>query len=303
MLFENNVQKYLWGEVVLTATYLINRLPFRVLELKSPMDILSSFYQNISTTNNLVPRVFGCVSFVHIHSQGRGKLDPRALKCVFVGYSTTQKGYKCYHHPSKKLFVSRDVTFHEGETYFTQPYLQGESFSEDKGNSLETLILPTLDMNSHEINSREGMAGNESKNEALVEDGLGNEYGDEVVAENRIEKEAAAENRAEIDKFGKNLVCTRRLKAIPESTNVQETDPSSLTQVTNYVFSVLHDIPAPHNEIANNHDFPIAIRKGVRECTKKLLYPLSNYISFQKNSQTHKTFLANLNTIQISTIK
>ncbi|CAI8603859.1 unnamed protein product [Vicia faba] len=153
LLFQNNVPKYLWGEVVLTATYLINRLPSRVLELRSPMDILSSFYPNISTTNNLVPQIFECVSFVHIHSQGRGKLDPKALKCVFVG----------------------DVTFHEGKAYFTQPYLQGESLSEDKSNSLETLILPNLEMNSHEINSREGMVGNESKNEALVEDRFGNE--------------------------------------------------------------------------------------------------------------------------------
>ncbi|BAT89058.1 hypothetical protein VIGAN_05273900 [Vigna angularis var. angularis] len=65
------------------------------------MEALSSFYPNLSTTNNLKPRVFGCISYVHIHNTDRGKLDPRALKCVFVGYSLTQKGYKCYHPPSK----------------------------------------------------------------------------------------------------------------------------------------------------------------------------------------------------------
>ncbi|KAJ9543952.1 LOW QUALITY PROTEIN: hypothetical protein OSB04_023659 [Centaurea solstitialis] len=83
LLFQKNVPKHFWGEAVLTATYLINRLPTRVLEFKSPMEVLCSFYPNISISNNLVPRIFGCVSFVHIHSQERGKLDPRALKCVF----------------------------------------------------------------------------------------------------------------------------------------------------------------------------------------------------------------------------
>ncbi|RDX90893.1 hypothetical protein CR513_27200, partial [Mucuna pruriens] len=42
----------------------------------------------------------------------------------FVGYSSTQKGYRCYHPPSKKFLVSRDITFHEDKAYFKQPYLQ-----------------------------------------------------------------------------------------------------------------------------------------------------------------------------------
>lgn len=78
------------GEAVLTSTYLINQLPSRVLGFKSPMDVLSSFYPNLSTSSNLKSRIFECVSFVHVHSQDRKKLDPRALRCVFVGYSSTQ---------------------------------------------------------------------------------------------------------------------------------------------------------------------------------------------------------------------
>ena len=98
-MFQKNVPKSFWGEAVLTAAHLINILPSRILGFKSPMDILSTFYPNLHTTNNLVPRIFGCVTFVHVHNQNRGKLDPWALKCVFLGYSSTQKGYKCYHPP------------------------------------------------------------------------------------------------------------------------------------------------------------------------------------------------------------
>jgi len=105
LLFQHKVLKSFWGEAVLTAYYLINRLPSTILASKSPMDVLSSFYPNVSTSNQLVPRIFGCVSFVHVPSGDRGKLDPRALKCVFIGYSSTQKGYKCYHPPFKKFFV------------------------------------------------------------------------------------------------------------------------------------------------------------------------------------------------------
>ena len=107
LLFQHKVPKRFWGKAVLTACYLINRLPSSILASKSPMEVLSSFYLNVSTSNHLVPRIFGCVSFVHVHSGDRGKLDPRALKCVFIGYSSTQKGYKCYHPPSQKFCVKR----------------------------------------------------------------------------------------------------------------------------------------------------------------------------------------------------
>ncbi|ESW06354.1 hypothetical protein PHAVU_010G041100, partial [Phaseolus vulgaris] len=63
---------------------------------------------------------------VHVRSGARGKFDLRALKCVFVGYSSTQKGYKCYHLPSKKfclempLFFSYKVSFTLGPEIGTE---------------------------------------------------------------------------------------------------------------------------------------------------------------------------------------
>lgn len=48
----------------------------------------------------------------------RSKLDARALKCVFIGYGTHQKRYKCYHPPTQKYFVTMNVTFYEDTCYF-----------------------------------------------------------------------------------------------------------------------------------------------------------------------------------------
>ena len=84
------------------------------------------FYPHVRTSNGLIPRIFGCTSFVHVHSQNRGKLDLRAIKCVFLGYSSTQKSYKCYHHPSKFFYIFADATFAENKAYFAPYSLQGE---------------------------------------------------------------------------------------------------------------------------------------------------------------------------------
>lgn len=76
---------------------------------------------------SLEPRVFGCFDFVHVHKQHQTKLDPRAVKCVFLDYAPNKKGCKCYHPSSHMYFVYMDVTFHENVSFFTCPQLFGES--------------------------------------------------------------------------------------------------------------------------------------------------------------------------------
>ena len=33
------------------------------------------------------------------------------MKCIFVGYSSENKGYRLYHPQSKRILISRDVVF------------------------------------------------------------------------------------------------------------------------------------------------------------------------------------------------
>lgn len=82
-----NVPKFLWSEAVMTAAYLIKRMPSRVLGMKTP-------YEMLFGTNEFVvpPRVFGCTCYVRDHRPGVGKLDPRAIRCIFVGYHQVKKG-------------------------------------------------------------------------------------------------------------------------------------------------------------------------------------------------------------------
>ena len=81
-------------------------------------------------TLDLPLKVFGCVAFVHMHNHNRDKLDPRAVKCVFLGYSPTQKRYKCFDPNKQKYFVTMDVTFFESQSFFNPP-LQGGKKNED----------------------------------------------------------------------------------------------------------------------------------------------------------------------------
>ena len=66
------------------------------------------------------PKVFGCTCFVRdVHSQV-SKLDPKSLKCIFVGYSQVHKGYRCYCLTLRRYFISTDVALFE-----TTPFESG----------------------------------------------------------------------------------------------------------------------------------------------------------------------------------
>ncbi|XP_078180398.1 uncharacterized protein LOC144574327 [Carex rostrata] len=105
-------------------------MPSRVLEWKSPFEVWQG------KNGDILPlRTFGCICFVQDRRPNVGKLDPKAVKCVFVGYSVTQKGYMCWSPIEKRLFVSLDVTFRELEPYYTSEVTSPFGDSLDTGGT------------------------------------------------------------------------------------------------------------------------------------------------------------------------
>lgn len=78
-----------WGECVLTAAHIINRLPTPVLDNKTPYEIL---YNEPTPYEHL--RVFGCLAFASNPLHTAYKFAPRSVPSVFIGYPPTNKGYR-----------------------------------------------------------------------------------------------------------------------------------------------------------------------------------------------------------------
>jgi hypothetical protein len=133
LLHGNHVPTRFWPDAVSTTVHLLNRLPSKVLQFQTPLQVLAS-HVSLNTTLMLPPRVFGCVAYVHLHKNQRSKLDPCALRCLFLGYAVHQKGYRCYDPSTSRLYVSMDVTFLESEPFFSVPNLvpQGETHDEEQ---------------------------------------------------------------------------------------------------------------------------------------------------------------------------
>ena len=89
ILIHGDVPQRFCGDVVLSACYLINRMPSSVLDNKIPHSILFSH----DSLHSLPSKVFGSASFVHNFSSSLDKLSPKSHKCVFLGF--TRSSY-CY---------------------------------------------------------------------------------------------------------------------------------------------------------------------------------------------------------------
>lgn len=83
--FQAKVSLKFWEECVTTAVYVINRLPFSVLQGKSPFEKLFGHALSFSHM-----RVFGCLSYVTCVKK-TDKFAPRVIPAVFLGYSHTRK--------------------------------------------------------------------------------------------------------------------------------------------------------------------------------------------------------------------
>jgi hypothetical protein len=84
-----------------------------VLNFKSPLEVLQAKSLDLSPL-----KVFECFCFMHFPPSQRDKLDSRSNKCIFLGYSQTQKEYKGYNPSLNKMYTSRDVRFIKDIPYF-----------------------------------------------------------------------------------------------------------------------------------------------------------------------------------------
>src|SRR5438270_549399 len=101
-----------WGDALLTAAYLLNRVPSKSVEL-TPYELWTG---SKPTLGHLRP--WGCTAYVHFTSHPHGKLGPRAKKCIFLRYPKGSKGYVFLGENddgTRTELESRNVNFLEKE--------------------------------------------------------------------------------------------------------------------------------------------------------------------------------------------
>ena len=174
-LFEAKMNLKYWGEAIMTANYLLNRLPTRCHD-KTPFEML---YGDKLKLGHI--KTFGCTSFMLIPKQNRKKLDEKSLKLKLVGYCETSKAYRLLDIETDRIYISRDVRFIENNNepnYESQNNQPGENEQSIEISLSNENQIENINENVNEdVNENDNGDVNENDNEDDEYIDNPNEYG------------------------------------------------------------------------------------------------------------------------------
>jgi hypothetical protein len=151
LLHDGNLPASMWCETAATVVYLKDFVPTVRHPDITPFEDWRGFKPDISHL-----RPFGCTAYakIPVETDG-GKLAPRSLKCVLIGYFG-RDAYRVLDRSSGRTYRSRDVIFEEGVGHRTLdqdgPANTGEEDSDvlgqpviDSGHQVPTHTAPDTD--------------------------------------------------------------------------------------------------------------------------------------------------------------
>lgn len=127
-----------WADILCTAMFLINRIPSRTLANTSPYHKLYNHQPNYQLL-----KTFGCLYFPCLTYKIPHKFAFYSAPCVFIRYSSSYIGYKCYDIRTTKFIISRHVIFDESQFPFHSSTTQVPKNTSPGTKLHSRLLIPT----------------------------------------------------------------------------------------------------------------------------------------------------------------
>ncbi|GJS24550.1 retrotransposon protein, putative, ty1-copia subclass [Tanacetum coccineum] len=108
MMSQTTLPKSFWDYALETAARILNMVPTKKVE-KTPYEVWHGQAPKLSYL-----KVWGCEALVKRDTLTKpDKLEPRSIKCIFIGYPKETMGYSFYYPPENKVLVARNAEFLE----------------------------------------------------------------------------------------------------------------------------------------------------------------------------------------------
>ncbi|KAJ0808457.1 putative RNA-directed DNA polymerase [Helianthus annuus] len=262
LMFEASLPKSFWGEYVLNATYIINRLPSKTIEDKTPYELLHG--DKLSYDHM---RVLGCLAYYRSIETNRDKFEIRGRPGIFMGYPSRTKGYKIFDPSNGKMITSRDVRFAEKVFPFALKAEQNRHSEED---------VFTIEMDEPPVTRAEDLGPNQEvhfNEEGEQEELMPNNPINVNTGPNNDGLDADAQPQTPIEPAVHEAQNQNNENVAQGREKRTRTRPAHLKD---------YDVRLPPSI---DHTPPASDQESSTVC------PIANFVSYEKFSKAHKAFL------------
>ncbi|GJR56645.1 retrotransposon protein, putative, ty1-copia subclass [Tanacetum coccineum] len=134
MMNLTTLPKLFWGYALESASHILNMVPTKKVERTS----YKIWHGKAPKLSYL--RVWGYEALVKRDTSE--KLDPRSIKCIFIGYLKETMGYYFYYPIENKIFVARNAEFFENSLLVQESGVESCDFSKMCGSNKGFVRIP-----------------------------------------------------------------------------------------------------------------------------------------------------------------
>ena len=118
ILISSGLPQSMWGEAVLSANYLLNKVP-RKTETKTPYEL---WFGRKPSYKYL--KVWGCLAKVMVPTPKKMKIGPKIVDCIFIGYEQNSSTYRFLVYKSNNLDIHKNtITESKNASFFEHIFL------------------------------------------------------------------------------------------------------------------------------------------------------------------------------------
>jgi len=132
MISHSTLPESLWGEVIKTTVYILNRVPTKTAA-KTHYEFWTSRKPNLKHFH-----IWECSSEARPYRPNEKKLDSKTVSSYFIGYSKQSRGYKFYDPTIKLIFETENAIFFEDVEFGGRNKVRDIVFEE------ESVTIPTI---------------------------------------------------------------------------------------------------------------------------------------------------------------
>ncbi|WJZ99452.1 hypothetical protein VitviT2T_017897 [Vitis vinifera] len=145
MLISSSLPQNMWGEAILTANYLLNKVPKKKAE-KTPYELWKGRKPSYTYL-----RMWGCLAKVAVPPPKKVKIGPKTIDCIFIGYAHNSNAYRFLVYESNipdihknTIMESRNASFFE-DVFPCEPQTFKEAVNSTEGLMWKEAIKSEID--------------------------------------------------------------------------------------------------------------------------------------------------------------